>query len=162
MFGGDPQDNEHDSYGLRLTMRLESPSAAPTDLGTFRIHRRDHGQQFPPEMWAAVSDPVSFVQRRRGGCGASAVHPDVDVDTGDVELVLATLKARLHPFTQTAASDLRLATAASRRCLAGACCVGGGGVGEHDVRRGFAAMYRDGQRRVLEEAVEALERMLLS
>jgi hypothetical protein len=56
-----------------------------------------------------------------------------------------TLQRRLAPFTASKGRDQHFANTPAS--------------GEFDPRFGFIAMYRDGQRRVLEDAVEALLRV---
>ena len=153
-------DNENDSYGLRLSLRFSLDAAAPaTDLGTFRIHRRAYARgghtQFPAAIWAALSDPRKHLALHGGGGDDAGDHAgaEVEIDGDDVQLLLVTLQQRLAPFAATAAADARLARALERPGATDAPPV-------TDARKVFMAMYRDGQRCVLEEAVETLEDML--
>ena len=89
----------------------------------------------------------------------------------DVELLLATLRRKLLTFAPTADRDARVAAARLGALGEGSNSGGGGGApdgaagggdddGERAARVIFIARYRDGQRRVLEDGVKALEEML--
>ena len=78
----------------------------------------------------------------RGEAEGAADDRLEDVDEAAQEQLLATLKKRLSPFTATAARDKHFAGSREKA---------------HDHRFAMIARYRDGQRRVLEDAVSALE-----
>jgi len=98
----------------------------------------------------------------------------IEIDSDTVQLLLVTLAGRLEPFAVTAARDTRnaatmdkppaAATASSSSAAAENGALAGKGDGDGAIEEGsreqFAARYRNGQRRVLEESVAALEGML--
>ena len=100
----------------------------------------------------------------------------IEIDSDTVQLLLVTLAGRLEPFAVTAARDTRnaatmnsaggpaaAATASSSSAAENGALAGkgdGDGAIEEGSREQFAARYRNGQRRVLEESVAALEGML--
>ena len=130
-------------------------------------------------LWRALADPMKYGHDVGGGDGngnkrqvvteASALDHDAaltfgldnsglvattgaagdkndltSVNEDDLNILLGTLQQRLAPFQATAERDRHFASA-------------GVGSGGHDPRVAFIAMYRDGQRRVLEEVVTSLE-----
>ena len=125
------KENEMDVFGVEFRL------GGGAILGPFYVARKDgSGEQFPTELWRALDDPGNFVEGE-GGEGP------VEVDLDSAEMLLAALTRKLGPFQVTAAYDEEMMEG-----------------DEADMRPAFVAMYRCGQRRVLEEAVETLEEML--
>ncbi|KAJ1452436.1 hypothetical protein M885DRAFT_619936 [Pelagophyceae sp. CCMP2097] len=123
--------NAADCYGLELAFR--KADGALEKRGPFYIHRADAARdQFPDGLWRALADAAGDEEEEDDGA--------VGIDADAAGLLLETLEARLSPFDATADADARDAADATRRAL--------------------AAMYRDGQRKVLSDAVEALRAML--
>ena len=67
----------------------------------------------------------------------------VEVDFEDVEMLLRTLEGRLQPFLFTKEIDVKLCESK-----------------ESDFRERFVAIYRDGQRKTLEDVIHVLNSML--
>ena len=67
----------------------------------------------------------------------------VEVDFEDVEMLLRTLQGRLQPFLVTKEIDVQLCESK-----------------ESDFRERFVAIYRDGQRKTLEDVIHVLNSML--
>lgn len=142
MYGFALPNNLHDCYGLKLTMKRRlvqdvKETIEAKDLGTFQIHRIDSPiyPQFPPELWKALNE---MFEEAEGD--DEAEHDEEKDDTQiaigfeAIELLRDTLRRRLVPFESTIAKDSKLED-----------CV---------------SIYRDGQRRVLEQAIETLEEMM--
>jgi hypothetical protein len=93
-----------------------------------------------------LADPIGFEKvPATPDAGLSAADGGLAAaDEGDLALLLATVRRKLAPFAATAGRDRHFAAAAT-------------GSSGHDPRLGFVAMYRNGQRCVLEEVVAALE-----
>lgn len=154
------------------TNASQKEDSAPTHVGTFRIHRRGYSNgectQFEPQMWAALSDPISYLHRAEHlPCEQNVA----EIESSDVEMLLSVLRTRLIPFATTASIDSSLAAGAPH----GSSVVSveptrqpwqvrmkpEEAVGAYfSSRSAFVAMYRDGQRRVLEQAIETLQTML--
>ena len=112
-------------------------------LGTFDIRRRgDDGgterEQFPPELWAALA---SLYDGDNDDDGDGEGGGELEIGVEEVELLLATLSAKLKPFDLTQEADADNMTHANDRIRSG-------------------AFYRAGQRYILKQAVESLEGML--
>jgi hypothetical protein len=120
-------------------------------VGVFWIHRSDNPdvvnselEQIPSELWRAVCDPMEYMkQQQEQKMQDGNDQAPVTVDFEDVEMLLHTLRGRLQPFLLTNTQDILL-------------CQASGG----DPRARFVAVYRDGQRRVLEDVILVLEGML--
>jgi hypothetical protein len=123
--------NPHDRVGLVLNVAVEGGDARR--LGPFFFLR---GGAVPAPLWRALADPRSATS----SSDSDASVPEVDVEA--VELLLATLRARLAPFVASSAAD------------AAAAADDGG-------RAASAAFYRLGQRDILEDAVAGLDTMLV-
>lgn len=147
------RDNPHDTYSLVLTVCTQGPdtttgsSRVRRKLGPFQLRLPSEGSslpQIPPQLWKALSDPVGYAN-------AAAPEDDADeaveVDAEDCDLLLSTLRQRVAPLTVTALEDARFLALGRDIC-------------EENRRRMYVACYRDGQRRVLEAAIAALEQML--
>merc|ERR1712113_925190 len=93
-----------------------------------------------------LSDPSSSSHDDKDDDGAEM---EVEVEGDNVELLLGTLRERLKGFMETKTRDHHFVADGAAE-----------GQAEIDVRIRYVARYRDGQRRVLEEAVKALEEML--
>lgn len=115
-------ENVHDVFGLSLAFstRAAAPAARAavaepvvTRLGPFYLRREDpRWEQFPPELWAALASFSAEAEEREDGHeggGAAAAADDDDeeeqeaatghvVGAEEVELLLATLRAKLAPF----------------------------------------------------------------
>ena len=110
--------------------------------------------RFPSCLWEAMASPGTFDNSRalesdleniplRGDGEGVADDNLAAVDQDDVEMLLAVLRARLAPFSETAERDRYFAN---------------NEIGDkYDPRVAFIAMYRDGQRRVLEDSVGCLD-----
>ena len=108
-------------------------------MGTFQIRRGgEGGGQFPAELWAALSSLYEEEEGEGEGGG-------VEVGAEEVELLLATLSARLKPFAETKEEDDRNADDLMH-------------VINDRIR--YGAFYRCGQRDVLRQAVASLQGML--
>jgi hypothetical protein len=147
MYGFALKNNVHDNYGLHLVMMVQRSNAEggavmeKRSLGTFQIHRTDSPMdpQFPPALWKALNQMFEVEDddgNRDPADNGNAGRTDAPVEIGleAVELLLETLKRRIQPFLATKAKDCLCET--------------------------HVATYRDGQRFVLEEAIEILEEML--
>jgi len=174
MYGFALPNNCHDSYGLHLVKMIqlqkttkkdekvdddkddgnttsEDPAMEKINLGTFQIHRRDSpiNPQFPPELWKALNEmfvdddedgrdetPLTNVDNDNDHDSDSNNDHTEDIEIGfeAIELLLETLRKRWIPFETTKEIDQQL---------------------DDDVN-----IYRDGQRIVLEQAIETLEEML--
>ena len=159
MYGFALRNNCHDSYGLHLvkmTLPKERkgnggtiPSAMNRiSLGTFQIHRIDSpiNPQFPPELWRALNQMFEedleeevgsanrICHKDDDGHGTTKDNENIEIGLEAIEILLDTLRQRLLPFESTREIDCRL----------------------DDI----VSIYRDGQRVVLEQAVETLEGMI--
>ena len=130
------KDNPEDTFGLEIVVGGEG--GGRRSLGTFDIRRRgDDGgterEQFPTELWAALASLYDD----------SDVEGDGEQQIGaeEVELLLATLAAKLKPFDLTCQADAENMTHANDRIRSG-------------------AYYRAGQRDILRQAVVSLQEML--
>jgi hypothetical protein len=59
--------------------------------------------QIPERLWRAISDPKQFMVDEQGV--GEKEKEDLVLDLDDVEMLLATLTARLRPFLLTEAAD---------------------------------------------------------
>eukprot|EP00656_Telonema_subtile_P001976 TRINITY_DN10859_c0_g1_i3.p1 TRINITY_DN10859_c0_g1~~TRINITY_DN10859_c0_g1_i3.p1 ORF type:complete len:402 (+),score=67.15 TRINITY_DN10859_c0_g1_i3:36-1241(+) len=126
-------ENRFDTYPLQLTA---SQDGAKLSLGPFHIRRADEQwAQFPPELWLALSDPVESLARTKSGQACN--EQEIEIEGEDVELLLQTLCQRHAAVVESVAA-----------------AIGDGG------RVEMVRVYLDGQRSVLEEAVETLQEML--
>ena len=182
------QDNVHDSYGLKLLARMpvddgsidgdgdggsgSGSSGGVVCVGVFWIFRSDNPdvmeqriEQIPSTLWRAIGDAVGYLHESDGAKGSgeesgeeSGEVPAVVVACEDVEMLLQTLQGRLVPFTKTKDVDVGLIVGSkeAKEVLNG----DGGEDGVVKARRRFVAMYRDGQRRVLEDVIQVLKSML--
>ena len=80
--------------------------------------------------------------------GGTTVEP-IEITEEEVQVLLKVIRSRLAPFTATQARDAHFSRVEN--------VVGG----DIDPRVMFVARYRDGQRKVLEEAEEAVMEMLV-
>ena len=99
-------------------------------LGPFYLRR---GGDFPRALWRALADPT-------GDPASSDSDSPPEIDAESVEVLLATLERKLAPFTASKTADAKAALGAGRSAS--------------------VAFYRNGQREILEDAVEALRSML--
>eukprot|EP00750_Incisomonas_marina_P001996 INCI11884.1.p1 GENE.INCI11884.1~~INCI11884.1.p1 ORF type:complete len:345 (-),score=62.58 INCI11884.1:24-1058(-) len=184
-------NNIHDTYGLELSVRVPAAPGEPEaskanegmtsrSLGTFRLLRSDNpavlaGEvpQVPVDLWQAICDPLGYLQSRTDAASASNDEL-LDIGIEDVELLLNTVRHRLQPLSRTKDVDLALCHAPA--ASAAATCVEASARAAKscdsasvepvsvpdDIRNMFVARYRDGQRRVLEDVVEALNAMVQS
>ena len=90
------------------------------------------GGDFPRELWRALADPSETAS------SDSDSPPEIDAEA--VEVLLATLERKLAPFKRSEIADAKAALGAGRSAS--------------------VAFYRNGQREILEDAVEALRSML--
>jgi hypothetical protein len=162
MYGFALRNNYHDSYGLHLTKMTmiqdddtttnhhgerKTARVEKTSLGTFQIHRSDSPiyPQFPPELWKALNqmfendpdddestDNSNNINNNNDDDGTN--NDDIAIGLEAIELLLDTLQQRVGPFQLTREVDSQL---------------------EDDV-----SIYRDGQRVVLEQAIETLQGMI--
>eukprot|EP00930_Biecheleria_cincta_P070289 TRINITY_DN57930_c0_g1_i1.p1 TRINITY_DN57930_c0_g1~~TRINITY_DN57930_c0_g1_i1.p1 ORF type:complete len:498 (+),score=116.82 TRINITY_DN57930_c0_g1_i1:105-1598(+) len=163
-------DNMFDTYSLWITVQAEPEQAmAKTKtkkgrkarrtepsyhrLGPFLILRKnDKWDQFPAELWQALADPAAAVAKSAspGAEDKAAPTGPIQVPPEHVSACLAMLQQKLQGFVETKTRDRHFAA-------------GGAAEGQElDMRIRYIACYRDGQRQVLEEAVQALEAMLAS
>ena len=177
-------NNLHDSYGLKLLMRTSSdPQVAPVALGVFRLLRADnpdvvagHAEQIPSRLWRAITQPDMFSsatsasfppisasggegeKQVAGGASSSAgqVPAPIEIGIEDVELLFETVKRHLGPFAKTKEKDVARAAASGSPGSAKTPQQ----VSMDDMREIFVARYRDGQRRVLEDAMAMLWEMM--
>ena len=91
------------------------------------------------------------------GTGGEDVEVSVEVGAAEVTTLIELLQRRLEPLGPTEATD----GDALRRGGAGAVEGAGAADDEWLRRRAYVAMYRDGLRTVLREAIEDLQEMLL-
>ena len=127
-------DNQYDTYPLKLVVCEGEQKRA---LGPFHIKREeteDEAGQFPPELWVALA----------GGEPGASVDGALEIGAEEVEMLASTLTQRLIPFAETAARDIEMAQVTDDK-------------GDKALRRVFAAIYRCGQRIVLEQAVGTLQ-----
>ena len=115
---------------VALKMTVASGDGRRT-LGPFYLRR---GGDFPRALWRALADPT-------GDPVSSDSDSPPEIDAEAVEVLLATLERKLAPFTASKTADAEAAR---------------GVVG----RPASVAFYRIGQRKILEDAVEALRSML--
>ena len=99
-------------------------------LGPFYLRR---GGDFPRALWRALADPT-------GDPVSSDSDSPPEIDAEAVEVLLATLERKLAPFKRSEIADAKAALGAGRSAS--------------------VAFYRNGQREILEDAVEALRSML--
>jgi len=183
-------NNQHDSYGLKLSVCLpsdlenisgggggggssssssgSSSSSSSTStgqvvcLGVFRLHRKDAEEQIPTALWRAVNDPIQYMKDQKeqqtmvngssmGVDGVASEPAPVHVEWEDVDMLLRTVRKQAQPFLLT--KNVDTANAANNNS-------NGSGVLQFGTRAHFISMYRDGQRRVLEDAIVVLTEML--
>ena len=99
-------------------------------LGPFYLRR---GGDFPRALWRALADPT-------GDPVSSDSDSPPEIDAEAVEVLLATLERKLAPFKRSEIADAKAALGAGLSAS--------------------VAFYRNGQREILEDAVEALRSML--
>ena len=166
------------------------PQVAPVVLGVFRLLRADnpdvvsgHAEQIPSRLWRAITRPdtvLSAPPPASPSLSAGAVVGEDEIDDAgvsgasssgnaelvpapselgieDVELLFETVKRHLGPFAKTKEADVARAAGAS---VAAASGTPAEQVSMDDMREIFVARYRDGQRRVLEDALATLWGMM--
>ena len=145
LYGFSILDNIHDTYGLSLAIMDDEGSLQR--LGPFYIRRVDRDSpnniprwnQFPCELWNALAFPGAYLKGEMEG-----IPPEIEYE--DVEILHSTLQPRLQAFLDTSDRDTYFSNPPPHDVV--------------DWRTTGIARYRDGQRKVLQEAIETLEQML--
>ncbi|GMH72435.1 hypothetical protein TrRE_jg5552 [Triparma retinervis] len=142
--------NPHDTYSLALSF-LSPSSKRKVTLGPFDVRRSGTGRQFPPGIFKAMDDPVGYHARLlSGGRGGGAEGKDgggeVEIYQDTLRELMEVLSKRMGPFESSRGRDDGAAA--------------GGGEGREGYVRWCKAVYRVGQREVLEDALETLGIML--
>ena len=104
-------------------------------------------EQIPSDLWRAITDPLEYMAQGPTSEDAEGDPDPISVEEEDVRMLLATVQQRLAPFAATQAEDRAGAGAEWPDTPDG-------------VRAMFVNIYRNGQRKVLEDAVTTLEGML--
>eukprot|EP00939_MAST-03C_sp_MAST-3C-sp1_P001481 g1481.t1 len=167
--------NQYDAYSLKLSARVpesenneksdptEETSTRNVEIGTFRLLRSDHPDvrrglvaQIPSSIWRAMSDPLTFATKRRAAEERERRRDTEDaeeeedapphVEWEDVNALLHTIKHRLGPFLRTQKRDQSMASGETKTPA--------------DPRERFVAIYRNGQREILEEVANILGEMI--
>ena len=140
--------------------------------------------QIPTALWHAVSAPFDYMRTMANSDVGDHDHDydhdhdqdhkldnhngdkkeaavSIHVEWEDVDMLLSTIKGRIRPYMQTEEHDIKM----SNMLDDGDDNNNNNGDGDtknntKDPRIHFIAMYRDGQRRVLQHVILALEQML--
>ena len=155
-------NNLHDSYGLKLLMRDSSdPDGKPVCLGVFHLLRAEnpdvvsgHDEQIPSSLWRAITNAQEFSPSPSRVNSLATEPAPISIGVEDVELLSKTVQSRLQPFAATKSADIALSAANFEKSQEH--------VSMDDMRRIFISRYRDGQRRVLEDALQTLSQMISS
>jgi hypothetical protein len=110
-------------------------------------------EQFAPELWQALADPLAYAAAQSNASDGSSAADDSseppEVGAEEVDMLLLQLQRRLAPLEASEAADTAV--------LSSSVAFGSTAA----VRRYYIACYREGQREVLRDAIEALQSMLL-
>ena len=118
------------------------------------MHDHDHDHDYDHDH-----DQDHKLDNHNGDKKEAAVS--IHVEWEDVDMLLSTIKGRIRPYMQTEEHDIKM----SNMLDDGDDNNNNNGDGDtknntKDPRIHFIAMYRDGQRRVLQHVILALEQML--
>ena len=110
-------------------------------------------EQFAPELWQALADPLAYAaaQSSAASSGSSTAEDSSEppeVGAEEVDMLLLQLQRRLTPLAASEAADTAVLSTDAPSSTAA-------------MRRYYIACYREGQREVLRDAIEALQSMLL-
>jgi hypothetical protein len=111
-------------------------------------------EQFAPELWQALADPLACAAAQSSASsGSSSAAEDSseppEVGAEEVDMLLLQLQRRLAPLEASEVADTAVLSSSAPSGSTAA------------VRRYYIACYREGQREVLRDAIEALQSMLL-
>jgi hypothetical protein len=109
-------------------------------------------EQFAPELWQALADPLAYAAAQSASSGSSAAEDSSEppeVGAEEVDMLLLQLQRRLAPLEVSEAADTAVLSSSVPSGSTTA------------LRRYYIACYREGQREVLRDAIEALQSMLL-
>jgi len=135
--------NPYDTYPLLLSYNSPSSGRVVT-LGPFEIRKNDERwEQFPSGLWRAMEDPVGC----EGGVNDDCQDGQVEVDGSTIQGLSELLQSRLAAFEATRERDDEV--------------YGKNGEGDGGKRGWYGAIYRIGQREVLEDALDTLNAMLM-
>eukprot|EP00953_Heterococcus_sp_UTEX-ZZ885_P003250 2272-Heterococcus_DN1.PRE.2 len=163
-YGFATRSNPYDTVSLTLRVALAAGDGAVQEarLGPFSVMRPDDRQvphavlweQFAPELWQALADPLAYAAAQSSASsGTSSAAEDSseppEVGAEEVDMLLLQLQRRLAPLEASEAADTAVLSSSA---LSGSTAA---------VRRYYIACYREGQREVLRDAIEALQSMLL-
>jgi hypothetical protein len=107
-------------------------------------------EQFAPELWQALADPLAYAAAQSSAASSAAEDSSEPPEVGaeEFDMLLLQLQRRLTPLAASEAADTAVLSTDAPSSTAA-------------MRRYYIACYREGQREVLRDAIEALQSMLL-
>jgi hypothetical protein len=107
-------------------------------------------EQFAPELWQALADPLAYAAAQSSAASSAAEDSSEPPEVGaeEFDMLLLQLQRRLTPLAASEAADTAVLSNDAPSSTAA-------------MRRYYIACYREGQREVLRDAIEALQSMLL-